>query len=124
GVGATTLPPGVGCCSQFGIAIAGRTTPPAHEPMVTGNMITPGFFRAMRIPLLAGREFTAGDHSDAPRVIMISATFAKQQWPAGDALGHQIDYGGGMSRIVGIVGDIKQASIMDGPEPQFYAPHL
>jgi putative ABC transport system permease protein len=121
--GATTYAPITGCCSQFGTQIAGRETDAKHVLMVTGNMITPGFFRSLRIPLLAGRELTDADGPDAPKVVVISETFAKKYWPAGDALGHLIDTGSGMAAIVGIVGDIKQARIVDAPEPQFYRAH-
>jgi putative ABC transport system permease protein len=123
-VGATTYVPLVGCCSQFGTQIEGRTTDAAHMMMVTGNMITPGFFRSTRVPLIAGREFSDADDADAPKVIIINETFAIRFWPAGDAIGHRIDTGNGMSTIVGIVGDIKQASITNAAEPQFYRPHL
>lgn len=121
--GATTYAPITGCCSQFGTQIAGRETDAKHMLLVTGNLITPGFFRSLRIPLLKGREFTDADAPGAPKVVIINETFAKQYWPAGDALGHLIDTGSGMSAIVGIVGDIKQARIVDAPEPQFYRPH-
>lgn len=123
GAGSTTYAPITGCCSQFGTTIAGQETDAKHILMVTGNMITPGFFRALRIPLLKGREFTDADVPDAPKVVIISETFAKRFWPAGDALGHRIDTGSGMASIVEIVGDIKQARIVDAPEPQFYRPH-
>jgi predicted permease len=124
GAGATTYVPITGCCSQFGTTIEGRDNDPRHLLMVTGNMITPGFFRSLRIPLLAGREFTAADDSSAAKVVIISETFARKFWPAGDAIGHRIDTGNGMGTIVGIVGDIKQARMIDPPEPQFYRPHL
>jgi len=91
---------------------------------VTGNMITPGFFRSVRTPLIAGREFTDADDADAPKVIIINQTFSLRFWPAGDAIGHRIDTGNGMSTIVGIVGDIKQRSLAEAPESQFYRPHL
>lgn len=124
GVGATTYVPISGCCSQFGTAIEGKPTDAAHMMMVTGNIITPGFFRSVRMPLLAGRDFTDADHEKAPKVVIISETFAKKFWPAGDAIGHRIDTGNGMSTIVGIVSDIKQTSLTESPEPQFYRPHF
>ncbi|HEY4306940.1 MAG TPA: ABC transporter permease [Gemmatimonadaceae bacterium] len=123
-VGATTYVPITGCCSQFGTIIEGRPLDLKHVLMVTGNMITPGFFKSLHIPLLAGRDFTIADDSAAPKVAIISETFAKKFWPAGDAIGHRIDTGNGMGTIVGIVGDIKQARMIDPPEPQFYRPHL
>jgi len=121
---ATTYSPIAGCCSQFGTQIEGRTVPPGKELMVTGNLVTPGVFRALRIPVLRGREFTDADGPDAPQVVIINETFAKTFWPSGDAIGHRIDTGGGgMGTIVGIVGDIKQARLIDPPEPQFYRAH-
>jgi len=121
---ATTYAPIAGCCSQFGTQIEGRTVPPGKELMVTGNLVTPGIFRALRIPLLRGREFTDADGPNAPQVVIINETFAKTFWPAGDAVGHRIDTGGGgMATIIGIVGDIKQARLVDPPEPQFYRAH-
>jgi predicted permease len=123
-VSATTYTPATSCCSQFGVTIAGRPQSPERTFMVTGNIVTPGFFSTLRIPLLAGRDFTDADVEGAPRVVIIGETFAKQYWPDGDALGHLIDTGGGgMSAIVGIVGDIKQGHIIDAPEPQFYRPY-
>lgn len=123
GVGATTYVPIVGCCSQFGVQVQGRETEPSHSLMVTGNIVTPGFFHSVRIPLLQGREFIDGDNAAAPKVVIINETFAKRFWPAGDAIGHIIDSGDGLERIIGVVGDIKQARITDGPEPQFYRAH-
>ncbi|HTE45313.1 MAG TPA: FtsX-like permease family protein, partial [Gemmatimonadaceae bacterium] len=67
-----------------------------------------------------GRDFTNADGENAPRVVVINETFAKRYWPAGDALGHRIDTGGGMAAVVGVVGDIKQGRLIDPPEPQFY----
>jgi hypothetical protein len=124
GAAATTYVPINGCCSQFGTAIEGRDNDPRHILMVTGNMVTPGFFTTLRIPIVAGRDFTTADDSAAPKVAIINETFAKKFWPAGDALGHRINTGNGMGTIVGIVGDIKQARMIDPPEPQFYRPHL
>jgi predicted permease len=119
-VSATTYAPATSCCSQFGTTIADHPMPPGHSFIVTGNIVLPGFFATMRIPLLAGRDFSATDDADAPRVVIISETFAKRFWPSGDALGHLIDTGGGMATIIGIVGDVKQGRLIDAPEPQFY----
>ncbi|MGH7618334.1 MAG: FtsX-like permease family protein, partial [Gemmatimonadaceae bacterium] len=120
---ATTYAPGAGCCSQFGTTIADHPMPPGKQLMVTGNIVLPGSFKTIGTPLLAGRDFTATDDANAPRVVIISQTFAKEFWPGGDVLGHSIDTGGGMATIVGIVGDVKQSRVIDDPEPQFYRPY-
>jgi putative ABC transport system permease protein len=121
---ATTYAPGAGCCSQFGTTIADHPEPPGKRLMVTGNIVLPDFFTTMRVLVLSGRDFTNADDANAPRVAIISETFAKRFWPNGDALGHLIDTGGGgMGTIIGVVGDVKQARLIDDPEPQFYRPY-
>lgn len=119
--GAVTLMPILGCCSRFGTQIEGQDTPP--DLMITGNMITPGYFSTMRIPLIRGRDFAASDDADAPRVIVVNQTFAKRFWPTADALGHRVNTGGGWATIIAIVGDVKQNALVDAPEPQFYRAH-
>ncbi|HEX3866151.1 MAG TPA: FtsX-like permease family protein, partial [Gemmatimonadaceae bacterium] len=120
---ATTYAPVASCCSQFGTAIDGRPLPSGHALLVTGNIVTPGLFHAMRIPIVAGRDFGAQDDASSPKVVIIDETFAARYWPAGDALGHRIDTGTGMATIVGVVGDVKQGRLIDPPEPQFYRPY-
>lgn len=122
-ISATTNVPGAGCCSQFGTTIADHPMPPGERFMVTGNIVLPDLFRTLRIPLLSGRDFTSADDANAPKVVIISETFAKRFWPNGDVLGHLIDTGNGMATIVGVVGDIKQNRVIDDPEPQFYRPY-
>jgi putative ABC transport system permease protein len=122
--GATTHVPLIGCCSKFGVQIEGRQTDAANVMMVTGSLVTPGFFKSVRIPLLQGRTFTRGDDASAPKVVVINETFAKRFWPNGDAVGHRIDSGNGVETIIGVVGDIKQARIDEAPEPQFYRAHM
>jgi predicted permease len=120
---ATTYAPVASCCSQFGTTIEGQPTVPGKEYVFTGNIVTPGFFSTMGIRMLGGRDFSADDHADAPHVVIISESFARRFWPAGDAIGHRIDTGGGMGTIIAVVGDIKQGRLVDKPEPQFYRPY-
>jgi predicted permease len=86
----------------------------------------PGYFRAMHIPLIRGRTFEDRDGPDAPHVAVISAALAKAKWPNEDPIGKIIQFGnmdGDMHpfTIVGIVGDIREASLADQPRPTFYA---
>jgi predicted permease len=123
-VGAATLPPVNGCCSQFTAHVEGEpSTQGATAPLITGTIITPDYFRTMGMTVVRGRGFTAHDDAAAPPVTVINETFARRYWPNGDALGHHVNTGAGNAEIVGIVRDIKQTSLLDTPEPQFYRPY-
>ncbi|HEX7091560.1 MAG TPA: ABC transporter permease, partial [Longimicrobiales bacterium] len=87
-----------------------------------------GYFRAMGIPLVRGRLFEEGDAYDAPHVAVISESLARARWPDADPIGRYIQFGnmdGDLRafRIVGIVGDVREASLESRPEPLFYAEH-
>lgn len=120
---ATTYAPAVGCCSQFPLTIADHPLPPGKQLIVTGNLVTPGFFSTIRIPLLAGRDVSTTDGSDAPLAFVVNETFARTYWPGGNALGRQMSLGNQAGTIVGIVGDVKQGHLTDAAEPQFYFPY-
>jgi hypothetical protein len=63
---------------------------PGEMRVVVWQSITPGFFRALRIPLLKGRLLTAQDGPDAPLVIVISQSMGHRIWPNQDPLGKRI----------------------------------
>jgi putative ABC transport system permease protein len=85
-----------------------------------------GYFEAMRIPLQRGRLFEGRDSPDAPHVAVISASLAKTRWPNEDPIGKVIQFGnmdGNLTpfTIVGIVGDVREASLALEPRPTLYA---
>jgi predicted permease len=88
--GISTLPLQTG--SQQPIVIEGRPAEVfALQPNVGVRRATPGYFQAMRIPLLAGRDFEAADTaSDAKAVILISQSIAQQFWPGEDPNGKRL----------------------------------
>jgi putative ABC transport system permease protein len=94
------------------VAVEGRpVVPMSQQPEVSVRVITPGYFRAMRIPLLEGREIDSSHTADATSVVVISKAMAKQFWPNGSALGHQLKLSFFPDRervVVGVVGDVKQ----------------
>jgi predicted permease len=90
------------------------------------RVASPGYFKAMSIPVLRGRAFEDRDGPDNPHVAVISASLAKAKWPNEDPIGKIIQYGNmdGDLRpftIVGVVGDVREASLADQPRPTFYA---
>jgi len=99
-------------------------------PDVEKRHVMPGYFRTMGIPLRQGRVFTAQDAAGAPRVALIDETLARTFFPQGDAIGqYLIDAtvskdSTDASRIVGIVGAVKDRSLMRSPRPLIYHPAL
>jgi putative ABC transport system permease protein len=122
-VGAADRMPINGCCSQFLARIEGQTVDEGHAPLITGTIATPGYFSTLHVRLIAGRTFNAGDDANAPKVTVINQTFANRYWPHGDALGHRVNTGVGAATVIGIVQDLKQATIFGPPEPQFFRPY-
>src|SRR6185369_9669062 len=89
---------------------------------------SPDYFRALGIPLLAGRFFTARDNNEAPTVIVVNESMAKRYWPGEDAVGKRISFRGRPAekdwiRIVGVVGDIKDQPEHSSVRPAFWLPH-
>lgn len=105
--------------------IEGRTPfLPGKAPLVENRTVTPDYFRAMGIPLVAGRFLTDQDNEKSERVTLINQTFAQRYFPNEDAVGKRINVGGdGWITIVGVVGDVKQAGLADSIRVEHYAPH-
>ena len=115
--------------SGFGLtfAIGGRPeTSGPDEPRAQVRVATPDYFRAMGIPLLRGRGFRDEDRAVAPTVVLISQETARRYWPNEDPIGQRLltGWGSGDDRfggtIIGIVGDVRQFNLADGPTPHIY----
>ena len=86
--------------------------------------VTPAYFDTMQIPLKAGRGFTEQDTNDAPKVVIVNETMARQLWPGESPVGRKIWvwYDEKFPReIVGVVGDTR-ASLDTEAESQMYVP--
>ncbi len=89
--------------------------------------VAPGYFEAMRIPLLRGRLLTEQDRAGTPGAVLISQSLAKRMFPNGDAIGQRVRMGPDIRRsdrpwfaIVGVVGDVKQTSLALNDSDAFY----
>jgi len=107
-VGTTSNVPFNGMVSSGTYTIVGRTVAPGEAlPHGRQEVVGGDYFKAMNIPLLAGRSFNDGDSIQAPLVCIIDEYLAKKYFSGGDAIGHQISRGGQAAfTIVGIVGTI------------------
>jgi predicted permease len=114
-----------------GISIGIKTDHSARPKGPDGYVIFPrfleassGYFRALGIPLLRGRLFAASDDSLGPSVAVISASMAMAFWPDNYAIGRVFYFGGDTAptTVIGIVGDVREASLDRDPTPQMYFP--
>jgi putative ABC transport system permease protein len=90
--------------------------------VVSAAVVTPGYFEALRIPLVRGRMLGPEDtgFADENNVLVVNEAFARQHWPEGDAIGGRVltTNGDPIGTIVGIVRDIRQQFITEPPAPQ------
>lgn len=112
-----------------GFTIEGKQPPPHQEFHARYHMATPGYFRALGIPLLRGRFFTDADNMNAPLVLIINHAMAEQYWPGEDAVGKRITFedhpkAKDWITIVGVVGDVKDQPNSLAAELAFWWPFL
>ncbi|MGH9160809.1 MAG: ADOP family duplicated permease [Vicinamibacteraceae bacterium] len=92
---------------------------PVH---INPNVVTPGYFRALDIPVLAGRTFS--NHERGANVVIVNRTFVERYLGNRNAVGTVFYLGPDKRpyRIVGVVGDTKTLTIGEDAQPQFYEP--
>jgi len=91
------------------------------------QIVSPGLFRALGVPLLAGREFDAQDQRGSPLVAIVSESLARTLWANGQAIGRVLEFDGRSHAVVGVVGDIRGSdgtarggSLDRPPQPVLY----
>ncbi|HEX5436744.1 MAG TPA: ABC transporter permease [Gemmatimonadaceae bacterium] len=101
--------------------VAGRPPlPEERAPRATDMFVTPGYFAALGIPLVRGRDFTARDDSAALRVAIVSQALARRQWPNESAVGQSIVVNSERYEIVGVAADVRNDGVEDEPSPAVY----
>jgi predicted permease len=97
------------------------------------NIVDTGYFATLHIPLVAGRDFAPTDTTGAPPVVVVSETLARRFWPGQPAVGKSVrltmftgarpDGARHVATVVGVAGDIRSSSLIDGlAEPYVYLP--
>jgi predicted permease len=90
------------------------------------NIVGPDYFRTLRVPVMAGRDFEGRDDEDAAPVAVVNRTLAHRFWGgAANAIGKRIRLGEGDWRtVVGVAADVKYSRIDEAPRPYIYLPFL
>ncbi|MEO7085324.1 MAG: ABC transporter permease, partial [Gemmatimonadaceae bacterium] len=102
--------------------------PSGDMPTATIMFTSDGFFSAMGVPLIAGRDLARSDRADMPMVFVVNQAFAKRFFRGQNAVGRNVSLGTNRltgktmtAAIVGLVGDVHQNSVDETPEPRVYA---
>ncbi|HVF89336.1 MAG TPA: ABC transporter permease [Blastocatellia bacterium] len=102
---------------------------PSEQVEVPVDIVTPGFFKAIGVPLVGGREFTPQDAAGTPDVVIINETMAKRFWQGEDPVGKRFMYGTPGNgdpqwmTIVGVVGDVRRTGFDAEVRPETFLPH-
>ena len=110
--------------------IQGRPVAKGDEPNESMGLAMPGYFEAMKIPLIAGRTFGEQDGLTGQPTIIVNQAFATKYFPHQNPIGQHIQVGVGdglfnhpVREIVGVVGDIKRKALTADFDPQYYLPY-
>jgi predicted permease len=107
---------------QTMMEIENRPTPTGAPYTVQWRRISPDYFQAMRIRVMAGRSFTPQDGIDTLPVAVISESFARRYWEDLDPIGRRVRRGTKWLTVVGVVADVSDVDLLQPPEPTLYAP--
>jgi putative ABC transport system permease protein len=97
--------------------------PPEQRPQAATNQVSGDYFRAMAIPLRAGRLFDGRDVKSAPAVVIIDETLARRHFPGEDPVGKHLTVGDTSREIVGVVGATRRFNLAQEPMPRTYMPY-
>ena len=111
-VGAISHLPLGGSNANRGFSIEGKTLPQGQSPSAAYRVTCPGYFAALGIPIVRGRDFDARDTTESPGVLIINEEMARQYWPGEDPVGRRIrtdrlEAGSPFKTVVGVVANVK-----------------
>jgi putative ABC transport system permease protein len=110
--------------SNQSFRVPGRPPDPAEMLSAQYNVVSPDYFRALRIRITRGRAFTDQDRTGSPPVALVNETLAQRMWPGENPLGNRLGLGSDESEVVGVFADIKQRQLDSEPRMQICVPML
>ena len=108
---------------SFTLDVPGYDRKPGEDTSVSYAIVSPGYFSTLRIPLVAGRDFTDHDDEKAPTAAIINQTLADRFWPGQNPLGHKFHAGWRDLTVVGVAQNGKYRSLNEPPRPFLYMPY-
>jgi putative ABC transport system permease protein len=125
-VGAINHLPLAGDTWTLGYSIDGRPAPlPGHAPSAVYRVVQPGYFAAMGLPIVAGRDIAAADRVSSVPVAVINQAMARRQWGSDSPVGQRIHLPGPGNvsdpiTIVGVAADARQSDWTSPPDDEVY----
>src|SRR4029079_2688510 len=132
--GVATALPYSGGTQGFSIeSVDGRSVArPGYHPGLVTQVVTPGYLRALRVPVLRGRSFDARDRREGPLVCLVDTRTAQELGPGRDPVGRTIEIGTDFDQggdrpaggdVIGVVGPMRQDDPAEPPQPTIYVLH-
>jgi predicted permease len=115
-----TLP--LGRNRSWSLGVKGRTFERGQGPFAFPRMVDSGYIKTMKIPLVAGRDFTRDDTMGHQKAIIINEAMARRLWPDRDAVGQILLVQQEEWHIVGVVANVRHTSLEKEAEPEMYLP--
>jgi predicted permease len=119
---ADSVPLGFDTGSWEDLQIEGYVPSPSENMKIYRNLVAPGYFDLMRIPLTDGRDFTFHDDDKSLPVMVVNQEFLRRFLPHQNPLGRKVHGWGKWFTIVGVARDSKVHSVAESPQPYFYIP--
>ncbi len=104
------------------LEITGYVPSPSENMKIDRNLVAPGYFNLMRIPLLDGRDFTDHDDDKSLPVMIVNQEFVRRFMPNQTVVGRKVRGWGKWFTVVGVAKDSKYHNISEGQRPYFYIP--
>jgi len=120
---AQVVPLEVATTQQLGVVIDPRLQ--QRDNPTDYNIVSPGYFQTLKMPLLQGRDFTEQDNTGSPLVAIVNETFARKYFHGQQVIGNHFRFTGNLGQPVEIVGmakDSKYYSVREDPMPYIYLP--
>lgn len=120
---ASWLPLGLNGCKGTLVTVEGYTRTAGEDLTYEYAIVSPRYFAALHIPLVAGRDFTDADDATAPTVAIVNENFARRFWPGQDPLGRRFRANGAWRTVVGVAKAGKYNRLDEAPWSFFYLPY-
>jgi predicted permease len=104
------------------LQVQGYLPTPGENMKIYRSLISPGYFRLMKISMLEGRDFNAQDTMTSEPVMIVNREFVRRFIPGGIAIGRRVQGWGKWFTVVGVVQNSKVYRLTEGPTPYFYVP--